>query len=90
VAHDQTLTTTKGHYLSEALWLDAHYEVARNEYEEALRSVGVQPGWKVLDAGCGAGGFLPLMCELVGSAGVVTALEQFPLDVSLFAHRGIP
>jgi arsenite methyltransferase len=82
LAHDQTLATTQGHYLSEASWLDTHYEVARNEYEDALRSVGIQSGWKVLDSGCGAGGFLPLMCELAGSAGVVTALDLAPENVA--------
>jgi arsenite methyltransferase len=81
VAHDNTLATTNGHYLSEASWLDTHYEVARIEYEDALRSVGIKPGWNVLDAGCGAGGFLPLMCELVGADGVVTALDLAPENV---------
>jgi arsenite methyltransferase len=47
-----------------------------------LRSVGIQQGWNVLDAGCGAGGFLPLMCELVGPAGIVTALDLSPENVA--------
>ncbi len=61
-----TKLTSTGHALADASWLDTHFQSARPEYEEALRSVGIEAGWKVLDAGCGGGGFLPLMSELVG------------------------
>ena len=44
-------------------YLSAHYEAFRPEYEAMLRSVGIQPGWHVLDAGCGGGDFLPLLAE---------------------------
>ena len=50
-------------------YLSAHYEACRPEYEAMLRSVGMQPGWHVLDAGCGGGDFLPLLVELVGPGG---------------------
>ena len=46
-----------------------HFESARHEYEDSLRYVGIERGWKVLDAGCGDGAFLPLMSELVGAKG---------------------
>ena len=59
---DMAMTST-GHMASGASWLDAHFESARPEYEEALRFVGIQPGWSVLDAGCGAGGYVPLLGE---------------------------
>src|SRR4029079_5795010 len=45
--------TSTGHALSDAPWLDAHFESARAEYEDAIRFVGILPGWTVLDAGCG-------------------------------------
>ena len=48
--------TSTGHALSDAPWLDVHFESARAEYEDALRFVGILPGWTVLDAGCGPGG----------------------------------
>jgi hypothetical protein len=35
MAVDSKLATTQGHYLSEATWLDTHYQVARVEYEDA-------------------------------------------------------
>jgi hypothetical protein len=42
-------------------WIDGHYAVCRPEYEPMLRSVGLQRGWRVLDAGSGSGSFLPLL-----------------------------
>ena len=35
-------------------------------YEPALRHVGVEPGWRVLDVGCGAGAFLRLVAARGG------------------------
>ena len=75
-------STSTGHMASDAPWLDAHFEAARAEYEEALRFVGIKPGWMVLDAGCGSGGYVPLICELVGSTGRVTALDLAPENVA--------
>jgi ubiquinone/menaquinone biosynthesis C-methylase UbiE len=74
--------TSTGHAVSDAPWLDLHFQVARAEYEEALRFVGIQPGWTVLDAGCGSGGYVPLLCELVGPAGRVSALDLAPENVA--------
>src|SRR5450631_1579908 len=74
--------TSAGHALSEGSWLDAHFASARPEYEDSLRHVGIQPGWTVLDAGCGNGGFLPLMGELVGSKGAVVAMDFAPENVA--------
>ena len=53
--------TSTGHALGDASWLDAHFESARAEYEDAVRFVGILPGWTVLDAGCGSGGYVPLI-----------------------------
>jgi arsenite methyltransferase len=74
--------TSTGHELSDAPWLDLHFESARAEYEEALRFVGMKPGWTVLDAGCGSGGYVPLICEHVGSSGRVAALDLAPENVA--------
>jgi hypothetical protein len=43
--------------MSDAPWLDLHFRTARAEYEEALRFVGIESGWTVLDAACGSGGY---------------------------------
>lgn len=74
--------TSTGHALGDASWLDAHYESARAEYEDAVRFVGILPGWTVLDAGCGSGGYVPLIGELVGATGRVAALDLAPENVA--------
>jgi arsenite methyltransferase len=79
--------TSTGRHRSSAGWLDAHFELARPEYEEGLRWVGVRPGWRVLDAGCGGGGFLPLLCGQVGPAGLVTALDLAPENITRVEDR---
>lgn len=73
--------TSTGHRLSNAEHLDAHYVVCRRMYEAVLRAVGIQPGWYVLDAGCGSGSFLPLMAELVGASGKIDAFDLAPENI---------
>jgi SAM-dependent methyltransferase len=79
--------TSTGQALSEAGWLDLHFEACRPEYEEMLRFVGVPRGARVLDAGCGSGGYLPLLCELVGPGGSVYAMDLAPENVALVEDR---
>lgn len=61
--------------LTGAEWLDVHYAACQPEYEEMMCRVGFQTGWRVLDAGCGGGSYLPLLAQLVGSTGKVTAID---------------
>jgi ubiquinone/menaquinone biosynthesis C-methylase UbiE len=62
-------------------YLDVHFEMCRPEYTAMLRSVGLQPGWRVLDAGCGRGNYLPLIAEAVGSMGSIAALDLAPENI---------
>lgn len=82
-----TLASSTGQVMTGADWLDIHFEAARPEYEAQLRMVGIQPGWRVLDAACGSGSFLPLMAELVGPAGRLSALDLAPDNVALVERR---
>lgn len=68
-------------------WLDRHFDANRPEYEAQVRAVGIRPGWRVLDAGCGCGSFLPWLAELVGPAGRVAALDLAPDNVALVEGR---
>jgi len=77
-----TKLTSTGHAVADAPWLDNHFQSARAGYEDCLRSVGIMEGWTVLDAGCGGGNFLPLICELVGSDGAVIAIDLAPENVA--------
>jgi hypothetical protein len=52
--------SSTGQVMTGATWLDVHFEADRPEYEAHVRAVGVHPGWRVLDVGCGAGNFRPM------------------------------
>jgi ubiquinone/menaquinone biosynthesis C-methylase UbiE len=76
-----------GHNLSASSWLDTHFEACRTEYEAMLRSVGIEAGWRVLDAGTGSGGHLPCMADLVGPAGRIVALDIAPENIDIVCQR---
>jgi arsenite methyltransferase len=79
--------SSQGQSMAAAGWLDVHFEAMRPEYEAMLRSVGLQPGWHVLDAGCGGGSFLPLLAGAVGPAGRVAALDLAPENIATVQAR---
>src|SRR5438093_923094 len=58
-SHPILNASSTGQAATAADWLDAHFRAFRPEYEAAVRGVGLAPGWRVLDAGCGGGGYLP-------------------------------
>jgi ubiquinone/menaquinone biosynthesis C-methylase UbiE len=43
-----------------------------------LREVGINPGFRVLDYGCGPGSYIIPVAELVGESGKVYALDMHP------------
>ena len=79
--------SSRGHTLAGAAWLDVHFEASRPEYEAMLRSVGLQSGWRVLDAGSGSGSYLPLIAHAVGPAGRVTAFDLAPENIAAVEAR---
>lgn len=81
------LATESGTYMGQSDWLDLHFQAHRPEYEQAFHMVGFQPGWHVLDAGCGGGSFLPLLTESVGPGGRVTASDLDPDNVAKVQRR---
>lgn len=48
---------------------------------EVLKEVGIEPGFSVLDFGCGPGGYILSLVELVGTSGKVYALDTHPLAI---------
>jgi ubiquinone/menaquinone biosynthesis C-methylase UbiE len=58
-----------------------------------LDSIGVQPGWKAADIGCGPIGILDLLAQRVGASGTVVGIERDKrfLDIgrSVIARRGL-
>jgi ubiquinone/menaquinone biosynthesis C-methylase UbiE len=58
-----------------------------------LDRIGVQPGWRAVDVGCGPLGILDLLAERVGPGGEVIGLEREPrlieMGQTLLAQRGL-
>lgn len=86
LAQEQNVSST-GQIATEARWLDLHFEAEREIYEEIVNSVGIEPGWHVLDAGSGSGSFIPLLANLVGERGRITALDHARENVETLRER---
>ena len=48
---------------------------------DILKEVGIQPGFRVLDFGCGPGSYIPHLAALVGSSGEIYALDRHPMAI---------
>lgn len=48
-----------------------------------LKEVGIKPGFQVLDYGCGPGGYIVPLAELVGKSGMIYALDIRPLAIRM-------
>jgi arsenite methyltransferase len=79
--------TSTGSSLAEAKYLDARFLAAQPEYEHMLRWAEIEQSSHVLDAGSGSGAYLPLLCELVGTAGSITALDLAPENILAYQER---
>ena len=86
MATDETVNSA-GQALTDSGWLDLHFEAERPTYEKIVRSVGIRPGWHVLDAGCGGGSFIRLLTELVGPTGSITAIDHASENVQSVRQR---
>jgi ubiquinone/menaquinone biosynthesis C-methylase UbiE len=82
-------TSSTGLGFTEATIVDAHFEACRPTYLELVDRVGIAPGWRVLDAGCGSGAFLPRLSELVGPSGSVTGIDLAEENVALASTRAV-
>ena len=49
--------------------------------KNVLKEVGIKPGFQVLDYGCGPGGYINPLAELVGKSGKIYALDIHPLAI---------
>lgn len=76
-----------GQVLSDGEWLDVHFQAMEPEYVAMVAAAGIIPGWRVLDAGCGTGPFVPLLRQLVGDHGWVDALDASPDHVARVRRR---
>ncbi|MER6423335.1 methyltransferase domain-containing protein [Streptomyces sp. NPDC001137] len=84
---DWGYTTSTGLAFTHEEIVDPHFEACAAYYEDALDDLGIQPGWQVLDAGCGSGAFLPRIAELVGPQGGISALDLAAESAERAAER---
>jgi ubiquinone/menaquinone biosynthesis C-methylase UbiE len=60
---------------------------------DVLKEAGIESGFSVLDFGCGPGGYILPLVELVGSSGKIHALDVHPLAIhqvkKIAARKGI-
>lgn len=59
-----------------------------------LAEAGIEPGFRVLDYGCGPGSYIPPLAQLVGASGEIYALDINPLAIKevrkIAARKAIP
>jgi SAM-dependent methyltransferase len=88
------MTTLKSYILDDAATveyqrLDLMSKILDPWTRGYLRSLGVGPGWNCLELGSGNGSVTEWLCEAVGSAGSVTAMDINPVLVELIPAQNL-
>src|SRR5215471_8801564 len=65
-----------GHSADEYGRLRRHAQTLAPVTTRLFHAIGLQPGWRCLDLGCGPGETMRLMGEFVGPSGEVTGLDR--------------
>lgn len=65
--------------------LIAQSEIHRAESERLLDHVGIKPGWRAIDIGCGPLGVLDLLAQGVGPSGTIVGLDREPRMLEMAA-----
>ncbi len=76
-----------GHSEREIQRLIHQAAIIRPTTERLFREIGLRPGMRVLDLGCGAGDVSILAAELVGPKGVVMGIDRNPEVLSVARER---
>jgi ubiquinone/menaquinone biosynthesis C-methylase UbiE len=76
-----------GHSEREIQRLIHQAAIVRPITERLLHEIGLRPGMRVLDLGCGAGDVSMLAAELVGPSGVVMGIDRNPEVLSVARER---
>jgi SAM-dependent methyltransferase len=64
----------------------AQCEIHRGEAEQLLDRIGVRPGWRTLDLGCGPLGVLDVLADRVGPSGQVLGVDREPRFLAMAAR----
>jgi ubiquinone/menaquinone biosynthesis C-methylase UbiE len=87
--HDYALGASE----AEQARLLAQGEMHRTEADLLIDRIGVGPGWRTIDVGCGPLGVLDILADRVGPSGTVVGLDNEPrmlgLATSVLAERNL-
>ncbi len=87
VSRSEGHTNSAGMGFTAGDWLDLHYQVAQPEYLTLLRAARLHAGWRILDAGCGSGSFLPAIAEQLGPDGHISAIDLASEHITAIQKR---
>jgi ubiquinone/menaquinone biosynthesis C-methylase UbiE len=62
----------------------------RATYQALIAAVGIQPGQRVLDVGCGTGYFVRLIAEAVGPNGLAVGIEPSTSMINYAIRKAVP
>jgi arsenite methyltransferase len=82
-----TIASAEDERSSNAAHLSNHYAIAKDQYDNAIRSVEFEPGSRVLDAGCGGGDFLHPIASRIGTHGRISAIDISKQNVDHLNER---
>ncbi|WP_019891723.1 class I SAM-dependent methyltransferase, partial [Streptomyces purpureus] len=80
-------TTSTGLSFTHHTVVDTHFRACQGPYLDLLGLAPLTGGQHILDAGCGAGDFLPALAGITGPTGRITAVDLAPENTALAAER---
>ena len=88
VASRATATTTRAFFTPRAADWEERFAADNPRYAAAVSRMGLRPGHRVLDVGCGSGRALPALRAEVGTEGVVLGADLTPAMLTAAAQKG--
>jgi len=67
--------SSNDYFLTEPAYLDSHFLAAKDEYVRMLYFAGLKKGFKIIDAGCGSGSYIPHISSIIGNSGEIHAVD---------------
>lgn len=81
-------TRVREFFTARAAQWDSRFPDDGPAYRAAASEIGLHPGDRVLDAGCGTGRALPALRDAVGSSGVVLGMDLTPAMLEAATRAG--